>query len=69
MGSDEPLYPDVTVQLVGLDGNAFSIIGRVRAALRDAGHLEAFKQFPKEAMAADDYDHCLRIVMKYVGVE
>ena len=30
-------YPDITVRLVGEDGNAFIIIGRVRAALRKNG--------------------------------
>lgn len=29
-------YPDVKVQLSGMDGNAFFIIVRVRKALRDA---------------------------------
>jgi hypothetical protein len=33
----EPKYPDVSVRLVGEDGNAFAIMGRVSAALRDAG--------------------------------
>ena len=29
---------NVVVQLTGADGNAFAIMGKVRQALRDAGH-------------------------------
>jgi hypothetical protein len=32
----EPRCPDVSVRLVGTDGNAFAILGRVRRALTDA---------------------------------
>ena len=33
MGSVAVRYPDFTVRLVGEDGNAFAILGRVRRAL------------------------------------
>ena len=33
----EPLYPHINVKLVGEDGNAFFIIGKVRQALRRGG--------------------------------
>lgn len=59
---------DVEVPLVGQDGNGFAIIGRVRAALRDAGvPSEEIEAFSAEAMAGD-YDHLLRTVMEYVEV-
>lgn len=64
----EPLYPDVTVKLVGEDGNAFAILGRVRRALRDAGHADAAQQFMTEAMSGD-YDHLLRTAARYVEVK
>jgi hypothetical protein len=32
-----PLYPQIKVQLVGRDGNAFAILGRVTSAMRAAG--------------------------------
>jgi hypothetical protein len=52
--SDGPLYPDVTVQLSGQDGNAFFIIGRTRAALRDARVPdETIRQFTAEAESGD----------------
>jgi hypothetical protein len=63
-----PKFPDVNVELVGQDGNAFSIIGRVRGALRDAGHSDAASEFQAEAMSGD-YDHLLRTVMDYVNVD
>ena len=64
----EPKYPNVKVQLTGEDGNAFSIIGRVRRAMRRAGlPSETCDTFSKEAMSGD-YDHVLQTAMKYVEV-
>ena len=64
----EPKYPDVTVTLVGQDGNAFAIIGRVRQALCLAGVPdEEIRGFTAEATAGD-YDHLLQTVMKWVEV-
>ena len=60
-------YPDVHVKLVGEDGNAFSIIGRVRRALTKAGHKDAVGEFTEEATSGD-YNHLLNTVMKYVNV-
>jgi hypothetical protein len=61
-------YPDVSVQLVGKDGNAFTIIGEVNRALRRAGHVDALETFMAEATAAGSYDEFLRVVMKTVNV-
>lgn len=62
-------HPNVKVQLVGRDGNAFAIIARVRHALREAGISEAeIKAFTDEAMARD-YDNLLVTCMKWVNVE
>jgi len=55
------------VQLVGLDGNAFSIIGRVSRVLREAGMKDKVKEFQQEAMSGD-YDHVLQTVMEYCEV-
>lgn len=63
-----PQYPDVHVDLVGEDGNAFAIIGRVTKAMKRAGHTEAAAEFSKEAMSGD-YNHLLRTVMAYVTVD
>lgn len=57
-----------TVQLVGSDGNAFAVMGKVRKALQYAGaDSEYINQYLGEAMAGD-YDHLLGVSMKYVDV-
>lgn len=64
-----PKYPDVTVPMVGEDGNAFAIMGRVRKAARQAGLTkEQIDEYMNEAMAGD-YDHLLQTTMKYFEVE
>lgn len=65
--SNEPLYPGVEVQLTGEDGNAFTIVARVRRALERAGHRDAGATFFDEALAGD-YDHVLQTCFKYVSV-
>lgn len=57
-----------TVKLIGEDGNAFNILGRVKRALVKAGMREEAQAFMTEAMAGD-YDHLLATVQKYVDVE
>jgi len=59
---------DLTVNLVGQDGNAFLITGKVAKALREGGYYDLANEFTKESMSGD-YDHLLRTVMKYVDVE
>jgi len=56
---------DVRVKLVGEDGNAFAILGRVSKALKRGGYPEMVEPFMKEAMSGD-YDHLLRTAMEYV---
>ncbi len=62
-------YPEVKVKLVGEDGNAFSILGRVTKALRrDGVDEEIISEFVEEATAGD-YDNLLRTVIEWVGEE
>jgi len=57
-----------TVKLIGEDGNAFSIMGRVKKALRQAGaDQEYIDKYLGEATSGD-YDHLLAVSMKYVDV-
>ena len=56
---------NVRVKLVGEDGNAFAILGRVKRALVKAGHKELAEQYLKEATAGD-YDHLLQVSLEYV---
>ena len=58
-------YPQVKIQLVGLDGNAFSILGRCREVARRAGiSKENIENFTHEAQSGD-YDNLLQTCMKW----
>lgn len=59
---------DAVVQLTGEDGNAFSILGRVRRAIAKSNHPELAEAFMQEATAGD-YDHLLHTCMRYVTVD
>lgn len=64
----EVKYPEIEVRLVGEDGNAFAIIGRVSKALRRAGiPKEEIAMFRVEATSGD-YDNVLQTAMKWVEV-
>ena len=63
----KPRYP-VKVRLIGEDGNAFAILGRVRAALKAYGvPPEELRAFNNQAIAGD-YDHLLKICQQWVDV-
>ncbi len=64
----QPAFPDVTVRLVGEDGNVFNIIGRTARALKKAGHGDAAREFTREAFAAHSYDEVLGLVLSLVDV-
>lgn len=64
-----PKFPHIRVQLSGTDGNAFSIIGKVSRALRDAKVPKPIiEEFRDEAMRGD-YGYLLQTCMKWVNVE
>ena len=58
-----------TVELIGQDGNAFSIMGRVKQALIRAGADKEYIDGYLEEATAGDYDHLLVVSMEYVDVE
>ena len=59
----------IKVRLINEDGNAFHILGKVRAALRRAGESQEFiEAFTKEATSGD-YNHLLATVTEVVEVE
>lgn len=60
-------YPNVSVPLEGCDGNAFSILGRVSAALRKAGVGDAEIAAYRAEAESGDYDHLLRTTMRWVN--
>jgi hypothetical protein len=55
------------VKLVGTDGNAFAILGKVKKAIAKSDHPELASVFMNEAMSGD-YDHLLATCMEYVEV-
>jgi hypothetical protein len=59
---------DVRVKLVGEDGNAFAIMGRVSKALRRAGLVDVADEFMGEATSGD-YAHLLETVLEYVETD
>lgn len=62
-------YPEISIQLVGEDGNAFSILARVNQALRRAGVDSAEREaFMAEAQSGD-YGNLLRTVMAWVTTD
>lgn len=62
-------YPNIEVQLTGKDGNAFSIIGSVRNALRDNGvPKNEVDNFLNAAYASENYNALLQLCMQWVKV-
>ena len=61
-------YPDVFVQLTGLDGNAVSIMGRVVDALKKADvSQEEIDEYYAQSTSCD-YDNLLRTAAEWVSV-
>lgn len=61
-------YPDIEVSLVGEDGNAFTILGKVQLEMRRCGvDRKEVKEFFDEATSGD-YDHLLQTAMNWVTV-
>ena len=59
---------NITVSLIGKDGNAFGILGNVQKALKNNGVEKVeIDAYLKEAMSGD-YDHLLRTTMEWVEV-
>ena len=66
-----PRYPDITVKLVGEDGNTYAIMGmgRVTRALRRHGIEDAeIDQFLTECRSGD-YDHLVATCMQWVDCD
>ncbi len=62
------LYPDVEVELVGTDGNAFALIGLVQKAIRREVGIEQSKAFSAEALKQGSYDELLQFILSTVEV-
>jgi hypothetical protein len=62
-----PKYPKIKVQLFDLDGNVFSIIGRVTHAMRKSGVADSeIKTFQAEILSSGTYDRALQTCLRWV---
>jgi hypothetical protein len=66
--TDEPKYPNINIDLVGEDGNAYSIIGRCTLALRRNGLSDQVAAFRSE-VTSGDYNNVLMTVMSWFSVD
>lgn len=58
---------NIKVKLIGEDGNAFFILGRIIKELKKNGHDDLAKQFETEATSGD-FNNLLATAMEYVEV-
>ena len=58
-----------TVKLIGEDGNAFAILGRVERALKKAGYSRDETDEYLEEATSGSYEHLLSVTMKWVNVK
>ena len=64
-----PKYPNITVELIGKDGNAFNILGICRRAMKRAHLPESeIETFTAEATSGN-YDHLLATCCEWFEVE
>lgn len=68
MSSADVKFPEIEVQLVGSDGNAFAIVGAVTSAMNRAGLPLAELNIYREQAMSSDYDNLLRVTMQTVTV-
>jgi hypothetical protein len=63
-----PKHPDIQVELIGTDGNAAVLIGKVRHALRLARvPAQEITEFTKQATSGD-YNHVLATIGEWVEI-
>jgi hypothetical protein len=63
-----PTQP-VDCPLVGEDGNAFFIMGRLDKALRVAGASPEYRKAVQSDMTSGDYDHLLGVALREIDGE
>ena len=66
--NDNTPLTNAVVKLIGENGNAFAILGRVRRGILHSDRPALADEFIMEATSGD-YDHLLATCMRYVTVE
>lgn len=61
--------PRPRVRLIGVDGNAFAVLGGVLRVLREAGWTKEEREAFQAEATSRDYNHLLATVMKHLDVE
>jgi hypothetical protein len=65
-----PKYPNVTVKLVGQDGNIFNLLAIVNRAMTKAGISGAERDaFNKAVTSTKSYDEALGEILQWVEVK
>lgn len=63
-------FPNVSVNLVGEDGNVFNLVALCSKAMRKSGiSKEEILSFQKAVMTSGSYNEALRIMMNTLNVE
>lgn len=66
--TDEPMFPNIVVELSGHDGNAFAVMGAVTTALRKNNVSAAMIHEFRRQATSGDYNELLRTCTKWVMV-
>lgn len=67
--AEGPVYPDISVKLIGEPGDAKSVLEKCEAAMRDSGlNDEAVTEFLNEAQSGD-YNKLLATCVRYFEVQ
>ena len=64
-----PIHPEINIPMVGEDGNAFSILGRVKRIMRRAGLEDTEWEAFHEEATSGDYCNLLKTVVRWFSVD
>lgn len=59
---------NITLEMTDKCGNAFSVIGRARRALRNGGRADLIDQFTKECVSGT-YDNMIAVCRRYFVIK
>lgn len=60
---------DLSVEVIGEDGNIFNIVGKVVKVMKHNGYKELANEMKKEVFEQKSYDSALQIIGSYVHLE